>query len=99
MTLSVNPSPRQPERAAVDFATVAAYEADTRLLLVRRLRAASLLALIPIVASAALSRLVFDTLVHERLVTHAVQAGICVLALVATLLDRTGTRGESCQRL
>ena len=92
VTLSVNSAPGWSEGATVDPAAVAAYAADCRKLLVRRVRAASLLALVPIAASAALNTLVFETDLQERLVTHAVQAGICLLALLGTLVDREGSR-------
>jgi signal transduction histidine kinase len=79
---------------AVDPATLAAYDAETRALLVRRVRTAAILALVPILASAALNPFVFDTHLHERLLTHAVQAGICLLALAASYVKRFEARAE-----
>jgi signal transduction histidine kinase len=92
VTLSVNSAPAPSEGTSVDPATVAAYAADCDKILVGRLRTASLLAMIPIVASAVTTPLVFDTVVPERLVTHAVQAVICLVTCIGTLLDPRGTR-------
>ena len=83
VTLSVNSSPEHIETVA-DQAVADGYDADRRKLLVRRVRAASIVALVPIVASAAVNPLVFTTEVHARLLTHAVQAAICLLALLGS---------------
>jgi signal transduction histidine kinase len=88
VTLSVNSTPGWSEGASADPAV--AYAADSRKLLVRRVRAASVFALVPILVSAAVNPFVFETDVPERLVTHAVQAGICLVAFLGTLLDRAG---------
>ncbi len=71
-----------------------AYDADRRALLVKRIRATSLTALVPIVASAAVNPLIFDTFVPERLLTHAVQAGICLVAFAGTWLPGTRARAD-----
>ena len=73
----------------------ASYDGECRRTLVRRVRAASLVALIPIAASAAATTFVFDTAVHERLLTHLAQAGICLVALAGTLLDPAGRRAHA----
>ena len=92
VTLSVTSSSDQSEQAAADPSAMAAFDADSRRLLARRVRAACLIALLPIAVSAALSALVFRTAVAERLLTHAVQAGICLLAFAGAHLDRRGER-------
>jgi len=93
VTLSVTSSSDQPEKAAVDEgAAVAAYDVDCRKLFVRRVRAACLFALVPIAISAALNTLFFETAIGERLATHAVQAGVCLLTFAGASLDRRGTR-------
>ncbi|HXJ35041.1 MAG TPA: GAF domain-containing sensor histidine kinase [Candidatus Eisenbacteria bacterium] len=96
MTPFVNASSVLPERDgyAADPALQAAYEADLRAVTLRRLRGACACALIPIGISAALNPLVFSTRVEERLVTHAVQAGICLLTLVGCALKTTQRRAD-----
>ena len=85
VTLAVKPSPGRVDQAP-DPAVSAAYEEDCRGLLVRRVRAAAIVALVPILASAAATPFVFDTAVHERLLSHALQAGVCLLALGGTFV-------------
>jgi signal transduction histidine kinase len=94
VTISVNSSPDHFDSVDPPAAVVEAYEADRRTLLVRRVRTACLAALVPIVASAAINPLVFDTLVPERLLTHAVQAAICLVVLAGTWLARTPARAD-----
>ena len=90
VTASVKSSADHPERVSTDPAAVAAYDADCRKLLLRRVRAACALAFIPIAVSAALNPLIFDTAIRERLITHAVQAGICLVGGLGTLVGRSG---------
>ena len=92
VTLSVNSAPAPSEWTVVDPAAAAAYAADCNTILVGRLRTASLLAMVPIIASAVATPFVFETVVPERLVTHAVQAVICLVTCIGTLLDPRGTR-------
>jgi signal transduction histidine kinase len=92
VTAPVKSSADHPERVSVDPAAVVAYDADCRKLLLRRVRAASLLAIIPIATSAAVNPLIFDTFIRERLITHAVQLGICLLGWLGTVGDSSGKR-------
>ena len=96
MTPSVNASPVHPDRGgyAADPAVQAAYDADIRAVTLRRLRGACAFALVPIGISAGLNPLIFSTRVEERLVTHAVQAGICLLTLVGCTLKATQHRAD-----
>jgi hypothetical protein len=48
--------------------------------------------MVPIIASAVATPFVFETVVPERLVTHAVQAVICLVTYIGTLLDPRGKR-------
>ena len=95
MTLSVESSPVGFAQGAVDPAVVAAYDDDCRALLLRRVRTGSLLALIPILVSAALTSFVFDTALPQRLLSHAVQAGICLLAAATSALPGMQARASS----
>jgi signal transduction histidine kinase len=92
VTLSVTSSSDQPEKAAADEGAVEAYDVDCRKLFARRVRTACLIALVPIAISAALNTLFFETAIVERLATHAVQAGVCLLTFAGASLDRRGTR-------
>jgi signal transduction histidine kinase len=92
VTLSVNSAPAWSEGTGVDPAAVAAYAADCNKLMIGRLRTASLLAMVPIIASAVATLFVFETALHERLITHAVQAAICLVTYAGTRLDPRGTR-------
>ena len=92
MTLSVNSAPAPSVGAGVDPAAAAAYAADCNKLMIGRLRTASLIAMIPIIASAVATVFVFETALHERLVSHAVQAAICLVTYAGTRLDPRGTR-------
>jgi signal transduction histidine kinase len=93
MTVAVNSSPDHHDQVSPDPG-LAAYEAECQELLARRVRAAAVLALIPICTSALANPFVFDTAVPERLVTHAVQAGICLVAFLACLVPRIRARAD-----
>jgi signal transduction histidine kinase len=85
-----------PGAAAIedDPAVLAAFDAETRALIVRRVRAAALLALVPIACSAAANPFLFDDGLHERLLSHAVQAAICLLGYAASHVARLRARAE-----
>jgi len=97
VTLAVTGAPDHPDPAGapVDSALQSTYDGDRRAMLARRVRTASALAIVPIAASAAATPFVFDTLVHERLVTHGVQAGICLIAFLASLVKRLDSHAEA----
>ena len=95
VTLSVKSASGALDQGPVDPTVTLAYDEDCRALLVRRVRAASGFALLPILASAAINPFVFETALRERLMTHAVQAGICLLAFLGTFSAPVRARAAS----
>jgi signal transduction histidine kinase len=93
VTLPVNTAPSR--SGAVDPAVVAAYDADCRRLLVRRVRIAALAALLPILSSSAATPFVFTSAVPERLLTHAIQAAICLLTFAGTFVRPVRRRARA----
>jgi signal transduction histidine kinase len=94
MTVPVTSAPEGPDPVENDPAVVAAYDADCRELIARRVRAAAGIALVPIAVSAAANPFFFDNDLDERLMTHAVQAGICLLAFFACFVRAARARSE-----
>ncbi len=92
VTLPVNSSPEHLDTVA--DAPADGYEADRRTLLVRRVRAATILALVPIVVSAIVNPLVFTTAIGTRLLTHAVQGAVCLVVLAATYVAPLHRRAD-----
>jgi signal transduction histidine kinase len=94
LTVNASPTPVGDTNARPDPTIVDAYRADRNASVRRRLRTTCTLALIPIAISAAVNPFIFSTHVKERLLTHAVQAGICLLVALGTYVPGARDRAH-----